>query len=207
MEPVSWTACVTSMVAVAVWELDVTHMGQTMISRPSIVGTLLGLICHRLAAGANLGICLELFSVDDLPMGANLPLNATVAVAAALLMSCNPRPLSLELALPLGLGAGWAHRCLEIFLRQLRCKCCYEVEERISFGREPGFGRIMLATLAQQTGATLAVLLVFVLVLGPALSRPWLHAPHVLVIGLQFGLAFSGWLGLATLLYALRVTP
>jgi PTS system mannose-specific IIC component len=67
--------------------LDMTSVAQTMVSRPLVAGFVAGLIAGDPAAGLLMGVLLECFAIDMLPVGAarypDYGLGAVVAVAAA----------------------------------------------------------------------------------------------------------------------------
>ena len=190
---------------VAILELDAVQVGQFMISRPLVLGPLLGLLFGAPRIGLALGLCCELLSLDDMPVGDRLPLNAAVAVAAALLLTRCPRPLPVAAALPAGLAAGWAHQRLETALRYRRQALCGEAESRLREGVTPAWGCLMGRALAEQAAATFAVLLVCICVAGPVLGGLCSRAPHGVLAGLDMGWKLSPWLGLGVALYALRV--
>ena len=63
--------------------VDATSVAQTMISRPFVAATLMGVIAGRPEEGAILGAMLELFALVILPVGAaRYPESGTAAVAA-----------------------------------------------------------------------------------------------------------------------------
>lgn len=202
-----WLAPVAGAALVAFLELDVVQVGQFMISRPLVLGPLLGLLFGAPRVGLALGLCCELLSLDDMPVGDRLPLNAAVAVAAALLLTRCPRPLPAAVALPVGLAAGWAHQRLETALRYRRQALCGTAERLIQDGGAPPWGRLLGRALAEQAAVTFAVLLVCVCVAGPVLSGLWFRAPHGILAGLDMGWKLAPWLGLGVALYALRVRP
>lgn len=64
--------------------LDATAVAQTMVSRPFIAATLVGVLAGRPDEGAILGAILELFALVILPVGAaRYPESGTAAVAAS----------------------------------------------------------------------------------------------------------------------------
>jgi len=203
--PASWLSSVAGAAFVSAVELDGVQVGQFMLSRPLVLGPLLGLLFGVPETGLALGLCGELLSLDDLPLGGNLPLNVTVAVSAALLLTCGPRPVPPELALPAGLLAGWAHRCLETSLRHRRREYSSLAESRVRQGARPPWGRLIAGALAEQAAGTFAVLLVCVFVAGPALRGLWPYAPRVVVVALAWAWWLAPWLGLGSAAYALRV--
>ena len=72
---------------VAFLELDTTYVGQLLISRPFIVGAILGALTGDLFLGLQVGIFTELIYVDYLPIGGVVPPSGAITVAVAVLMS------------------------------------------------------------------------------------------------------------------------
>src|SRR5687767_7065577 len=63
--------------------IDATAVAQTMLSRPFIAGTLVGLLAGRPEEGVILGAILELYALVILPVGAaKYPESSTAAVVA-----------------------------------------------------------------------------------------------------------------------------
>ena len=200
-----WLAPVAGAALVSLLELDAVQVGQFMLSRPIVLGSLLGLLFGAPQVGVALGLCCELLSLDDMPVGDRLPLNATVAVAAALLLTRSPRPLPPAVALPAGLAAGWAHQRIETALRYRRQALCGTAERLVQDGGMPSWRRLLGQALAEQAAATFALLLACVCVAGPVLSGFWWRVPHGALAGLDLGWRLAPWLGLGVALYALRV--
>jgi mannose/fructose/N-acetylgalactosamine-specific phosphotransferase system component IIC len=199
--PTHWLAAA----AVSVVELDAVSIGQFMISRPLVVGPALGLALGRADTGLLVGSLVELFGLDELPVGGNLPINGTVAAASCLLLALGPAGLPLALALPAGLFSGWAHGRGESFLRQERAKLCHTAEESLVRGRLPRFGIFSVRSLASQACWTALLFAGAVGLLGPALGWFWPRLPRTLKAGLDFGLLACPSLAAAGLLSALWV--
>ena len=200
-----WLAPVGGAALVALLELDAVQVGQFMVSRPLVLGPLLGLLFGAPGTGLVLGLCCEFLSLDDVPVGDRLPLNAAVAVAAALLLTRSPRPLPVAAALPVGLAAGWAHQKIETALRYRRQALCRIAERSVQDGGTPPWGRLFGRALGEQAVATFSVLLVAICVAGPFLGGLWWRVPHGVLAGLDLGWRLAPWLGLGVALYALRV--
>ncbi|MBI5241374.1 MAG: PTS sugar transporter subunit IIC [Elusimicrobia bacterium] len=200
-----WAEPIAGAALVAVLELDAVQVGQFMFSRPLVLGPLLGLLFGAPQIGLALGLCCEFLSLDDVPVGARLPLNAAVAVGAALLLTCSPRPLPVPAALPVGLAAGWLHARVEAVLRGRRQTLCGEAESRLRGGGAPPWGRLLGQALSEQAAATFAVLLACLLLAGPALNALWFLVPRSLAAGLDLGWRLAPWLGLGMALHALRM--
>jgi len=203
----TWLAPVSVAAVVAVVELDAVQVGQVMISRPVVLGPLLGLLCGQPQNGIILGLVCELFSQDDLPVGGRLPLNATIAVSAAFLLSWGSRAVPPEAALPAGLATGWLHQHLEARLRLRRRALSGCAETGILRGAMPPLGRMITKALAEQAAGNLAIMLGVVFLIGPTLHWLWPYAPRSVAEGLRFAWDAAPWLGLAVLLHTLRAAP
>lgn len=199
--PMHWLAAA----AVSIVELDAVSVGQFMISRPLVVGPALGLALGRADTGLLVGSLVELFGLDELPVGGNLPLNGTVAAASCLLLALGPARLPLALALPAGLFLGWGHGRGESFLRQERAKLCHAAEESLGSGRLPRFGALSARSLASQACWSVLLFAGALGLLGPALGWFWARLPQTLKAGLDFGLLACPSLAAAGLLSALWV--
>lgn len=186
-----------------VLELDATAAGQLMLSRPLVMGPLLGLALDRGALGLAMGAVLEGLLAQDLPVGSHMPLNATVALGVALLAACLPVPLAPAAALPLGLLAGDLHARGEAWLRQGRRGVCRSAEERLSGSGSVSWARLIMPTLASQAAWTASVAALALLGLAPAAGWAWAHAPECVRAGLEFGWRVAPWLAMAGLFKAL----
>jgi mannose/fructose/N-acetylgalactosamine-specific phosphotransferase system component IIC len=83
-EPLAlWGALAAAAAVLAAVELDASHAGQLMISRPLVLGPLIGLAFGQPGLGLGLGALYELFGLEEIPVGGHVPLNATVAAGAA----------------------------------------------------------------------------------------------------------------------------
>ena len=84
--------------------LDLISIGQFMIARPIVAGTVAGIIVGDPVAGGLVGMVLELFALDVLPTGAvRYPDYGIGAVAGAVVAADAPRLLGLGLAVSVGL--------------------------------------------------------------------------------------------------------
>lgn len=100
--------------------LDLVSVGQTMIARPLVAATVAGMILGDPMAGAAVGVVLELFALDLLPVGAaRYPDYGPAAVAAAAVAAGAPGALALGLAVALGLGVAYLGEWSIHWLRRL----------------------------------------------------------------------------------------
>jgi len=87
--------------------LDLVSLGQVMIGRPLVAGTVAGLLAGDAAAGAIVGVTLELFALDLLPVGgARYPDYGPAAVAGVATAAGVPGVLGLGPAIAVALVVG-----------------------------------------------------------------------------------------------------
>lgn len=196
-------ALILAAVVVSVMELD-RHAGGLVISRPLVIGPLLGYCFGQLEVGVAIGVLIELMSLESIPLGAALTPNATISAGAALLLSLGGDPVPLSFALPFGLLVGWAFLFVETRILQRRAVLAREADRSLERGEEPLYGQYALAGLGMQLAATGTCLLLVVLVARPLLFSAWDFTPMFVQKGLTFALAMAPILGLATLADALR---
>jgi len=88
--------------------LDLVTLGQVMVGRPLVAGTVAGLLAGDPAAGAMVGMTLELFALDLLPVGgARYPDYGPAAVAGAVTAAGVPGVLGLGPAIAVALVVGY----------------------------------------------------------------------------------------------------
>ncbi len=184
-------------------ELD-RHAGAFMLSRPLVIGPVMGLAFGQIEIGAAIGVLMELLSLESVPLGASLAPNATVAVSTALLLSLGAKPVPISFSLPLGLAAGWLFRSVETRIGSNRARLAREADKCLESGREPAYGQLVLAGLTAQALVTAACLLLVVLALRPALFWAWPYTPVLVQKGLTFAFAVLPILALATMINSLR---
>lgn len=185
---------------VAALELDAVLVGQWMLSRPILVGPLVGWACGSPAMGAAVGAMIELFSLEDLPVGCVIPLNGTVAAAGAVILLAGPHALPAALALPAGLALGVGHRALESRVRTWRSSLTTELLDALSRGEDPPWRGVLFKSLGVQWAMTALVLYIGTALGAPALDRLWDLAPAFGREGLTTAFGWVPLLGLAVLL-------
>lgn len=183
--------------AVAALELDQVLFAQTSLSRPLVVGTLLGAAAGRSGAGFVTGACFEYLSLADLPVGGNLTWSATIATAVAL--SVQAGGASMPFSFAAGLLAGWLHSRIESVERAKRVFVMDRIESAVRKDGAPCYGRAMTLSLTAHALWTFAFLVTFVSVSSYAGANLWTHAPSSVDAGLGFAATCAPWLGLSSL--------
>jgi mannose/fructose/N-acetylgalactosamine-specific phosphotransferase system component IIC len=197
------TASAAGAGAIALVELDAASVGPFLLSRPLVVGPLVGWLCGNVWAGAVLGGTFEALTLEEMPLGGCLDFSAPVAAGAAAWLSAGPAGLPSEAAFLAGLSAGWAHARLERLLRKIRGSRVGAVETRTAAGRAPSLGATLAEALAEQGAATFLVSFAALAALGPVLSRLWPALPEFLRAGARAAFLAAPWLGAGSLAAAL----
>jgi mannose/fructose/N-acetylgalactosamine-specific phosphotransferase system component IIC len=68
--------------------LDVSAVGQFMVSRPIVVGPLVGSFCGQPALGLEMGALIEIIWIGDLPVGAHLPIDIMMLAGISTAFAC-----------------------------------------------------------------------------------------------------------------------
>jgi mannose/fructose/N-acetylgalactosamine-specific phosphotransferase system component IIC len=149
-----WISIVAGIIS-----LDVTACWQVMISRPIIIGPVIGYLCGDFSHGIITGALLELIWINTLPLGASIPLDAAattvVATASAIFMErwwTGTEPAAIAIGLAYALPLGVIFKRLDIFIRRFSNNLVYYADEYAKEGR----------MLRIQSMVLLAIILIFV---------------------------------------------
>ncbi|MBI5201922.1 MAG: PTS sugar transporter subunit IIC [Elusimicrobia bacterium] len=189
---------------IAALELDNVHIGQWMLSRPILVGPVLGALCGVPWLGLAGGAVLELFCVDVLPVGNALPVNGTVAAASFVLLAAGPSAVPAAAAFPAALGLGSVFRRVENAVRSWRVLLAQRAFHAAEAGEKIKLGRVLFVGMFAHAAVTAVFLYATVAAAGPVLDAAWDWAPASARHGIDLAYCNAPWLGLAALLHALR---
>ncbi|MEK7384652.1 MAG: PTS sugar transporter subunit IIC [Elusimicrobiota bacterium] len=179
----------------AVLELDAASVGPMLLSRPFVVGPLVGAFFGNPLLGAGLGIAIELVTLEELPLGGCLGISAPVAAGVSVWLAAGPCALAAEAAFPAGLVVGWVHARMELFLRLRRAIHVRRAQECLVQGRPPQLGLELALALAAQVLATFIVFITAFLAAGPALKHLWPLLPEAFRAGARCAVIAAPWLG------------
>ena len=136
----------------AIISIDVRTIGGTMLSRPLIVGPLVGLIMGDVGTGFIVAVLVELLWIGLVPIGAYLPVESlpittvTVALATHLKDTAGNMPqmtliiFALMVAVPLGYIGRW----LETHIRNMNSNMSKKLIKKAGEGRFGGGDKIVL---------------------------------------------------------------
>ncbi len=138
--------------------LDLVSVGQTMISRPLVSGTVSGLILGDPAAGAAVGVILELFALDVMPVGAvGYPDYGVGTVAAAATAAHAPGVVGTGLAVCVGLAVAYIGEVGIRLVRNWNTNDVRRYRERLDGGDMGTITRIHLRGLSRDAMRSFAV--------------------------------------------------
>lgn len=178
----------------AALELDAALVAQTLVSRPLVVGILLGALSGAPQSGALLGASFELLSLVDLPVGGRLTWSAPVAAGAAALLAGQGSAVAVCLAG--GIAAGLIHSRFESFERGRRAATGDALAERAAVGGLI-LGLALGASLLAHAAMTFALSLAVVTLVSAFDQQWWPRAPEFIRSGAALAAAGAPLIGLS----------
>ncbi|NNN04513.1 MAG: hypothetical protein HKL90_01295 [Elusimicrobia bacterium] len=181
--------------AVAALELDEASIGTFLLSRPFVVGPLIGWARGDVWSGAALGAAFEALTLTELPLGGRLDLSASVAAGTAAWLACGVAGISIEAAFFAGLAAGWVQARVERRLRGTRGALARGAERALCDGQEPRLGARLAGALTVQAAATFAVCAASLAVGAAFLPPTWAALPEFARVGTRSAFFAAPWIG------------
>jgi PTS system N-acetylgalactosamine-specific IIC component/PTS system mannose-specific IIC component/fructoselysine and glucoselysine-specific PTS system IIC component len=131
--------------------LDVIAVAQVMISRPIVVGAVLGYAMGDVKSGLFIGAVIELVWISVIPVGFSVP--PDVAVSAVLascwyLTGAQKTGLTMMAAIMVSVPAGMLFKKLDIAHRQYNVTLARRIDSGLARGDEGVVGRITAAGVA-----------------------------------------------------------
>lgn len=188
---------------VALLELDAASVGPFLLSRPFVIGPLVGALRGDAWTGAALGVAFEALTLAELPLGGCLDLSAPVAAGTAAWLASGAGALAPEAAFASGLVAGWAHARLERVLRRSRGAHVRRAEAALAAGAPSRLGAELFGALTGQAAVTFAFSLAVLGVVGPLIARVWPAVPGLARAGARAAFLAAPWIGGGSLAAAL----
>lgn len=140
--PLLFKALLIALVA-GVLEWDIYGWGQTMISRPLVSGTIMGLILGDVKTGLFIGASIEMIYLGVIPVGAAVPPDATTAttIATALaILSGMDSKVATSLAIPVAIAA----QMLQMFIWTINSGLMHKADKYVEEGDLKGTDRLHL---------------------------------------------------------------
>lgn len=180
--------------ALAVLELDVALVAQTLISRPLVVGILLGSLSGAPGRGVLFGATFELLSLIDLPLGGCLTWSAPMAAGVASLLSGGGCAFPVSMAA--GIAAGILHSRLEAVERSRRAATGEALAGRAAEGG-PILGLALGRSLAAHAAMTFAVSFLTLALVESFERQWWPRVPGFIQGGASFAADNAPWIALS----------
>ncbi|OGS01330.1 MAG: hypothetical protein A3G41_02410 [Elusimicrobia bacterium RIFCSPLOWO2_12_FULL_59_9] len=189
---------------IALVDLDAMHAGQFMLARPIILGPVLGCLLGRLGDGIWMGILMELYCLETLPLGHIIPPNAAVAVGSTMMLLSAPHPLAAPLAFPAGLSLGHLFSRVEAAIRRRRNGWMRSLEQLIATGKRVPWRLWLAKSLGIHVLAVGVFLYVAAMTVNPSLDLLWQWAPSEIRLGFEKAFEWAPWVGGTSLIYVFR---
>jgi len=185
---------VAACAVLAVLELDAVLIAQTLVSRPLVVGAVLGTLTGSPQAGLLFGAVFELLGLVDLPVGGCLTWSAPVAAGTATVLASGGTTSALCFAG--GVAAGVLHARLEALERRRRAATADALVARAKAGG-PALGRALGVSIVCHAAMTFAAAGAVVALVGYADRRWWPAAPEFLRAGAALVSSSASWIALS----------
>lgn len=133
-------ALIVGLVA-GILEWDIYGWGHTMISRPLVVGLVMGLVLGNPAVGLFIGASIEMIYLGVIPVGAAVPPDATsaAAIATALaIISGIDQKVAVSLAIPVALAA----QLLQMFIWTINSGIMHRADKYVETADLKGTSRL-----------------------------------------------------------------
>ncbi len=190
---------------VALLELDTTYVGQILISRPLIVGTLLGALTGNLFLGLQVGIFIELIYIDYLPIGGTIPPSGAISASVAILMN-HFFAMDIYFAFFVGIVCGQIFVFVERSVREKRSSFLNKLEKAL-IGRKVPLNKVMFKSIAAEFLVVFIFLILSMIVIGPLFSFMHKDISEKIHVAFQFSYYIVPWVGLCALLFSFSTKP
>ncbi|MFH1378947.1 MAG: PTS sugar transporter subunit IIC [bacterium] len=123
----------------ALISLDVTVLGQWMISRPLVSGMIIGSVLGDPWSGFKVGVIIELLWIDVIPVGVSIPLNASIVavLASSWYILVNRYSMAaMILGICLAIQAGILFKKIDVSMRKLNVLMVHWIDACVIKGQE-----------------------------------------------------------------------
>ena len=190
---------------VAFLELDTTYVGQLLISRPFIVGAILGALTGDLFLGLQVGIFAELIYIDYLPIGGVVPPSGAITAATAILMN-HFFGMHIYFAFFVGIVCGQLFAFVEKHLRERRSKLLEKFESAlIDVKITPK--NVIIKSILTEFVVTFVFLILCMVVFGPLFDYLHNDISDKTHVAFKFAYYIVPWVGLCGLFLSFSKKP
>lgn len=136
--------------------MDVSAVGQFMISRPIVVGPLVGFFLGYPTLGLEMGALIEIIWIGDLPVGAHLPIDIMMLAGISTAFACElasqgqyPPEAVMTYAIGVCIPLAALSTEAEMFLRKVHVRWMHFGQKLLASGHTRSFGLLNLAVLLE----------------------------------------------------------
>lgn len=190
---------------IAFIELDTTYVGQFLISRPFIVGAILGALTGDLFLGLQVGIFTELIYIDYLPIGGVVPPSGAITASIAILMN-HFFGMNIYFAFFVGIVCGQLFSFVEKYLRVKRSKFLEKFESQLIDLKITPKNAIIKSILTEFC-VIFVFLIVCIVVFGPLFDFLHNDIPEKMHVAFKFAYYILPWVGLCGLFLSFSKKP
>ncbi|MFA5161999.1 MAG: PTS sugar transporter subunit IIC [Elusimicrobiales bacterium] len=187
--------------AAAALELDSVQAGQFLFSRPSVAGAIFGIMGGDFLSGVQLGLCMELLTIDQVPVGGYVPPSGVVGAACAFALH-RWAGFDSGYSFLLGFILAKLYPFVEIKMRQERSSWNARLESATETDASAAGGWVAKA-LAQQAALVFVFVFSGICLAVCAGGAAWLAMPAKIKPAFMTAYRVAPWLGLAALTAAL----
>jgi len=137
-----FTALLVGLVA-GILEWDIYGWGHTQISRPLVVGPIIGLVLGDLQMGLLIGASIEFIYLGVIPVGAAIPPDATTATSIATALGILSG-IDTEVAVTLAIPVATAAQLLQIFIWTINAGLMHKADRLVEQGNIKGITKLQL---------------------------------------------------------------
>ncbi|MGB9780845.1 PTS mannose/fructose/sorbose/N-acetylgalactosamine transporter subunit IIC [Caldanaerobacter sp.] len=134
------TALLVALVA-GILEWDIYGWGHTMISRPLVAGTVMGLVLGDVKTGLFIGASIEMIYLGVIPVGAAIPPDATSATAIATALAILSG-LDSKVAVPLAIPVAMVAQMLQMLIWTINSGLMHKADQYAVKGDLKGTDRL-----------------------------------------------------------------
>jgi mannose/fructose/N-acetylgalactosamine-specific phosphotransferase system component IIC len=190
---------------VALLELDTTYIGQILISRPVIVGAVLGSLTGNFFLGLHLGIFTELIYLDFIPIGGVVPPSGAISTGTSVLMAYF-FGMDIHFAFFVGIVSGIFFSFIERRIRRYRSEVLRRQESKIIDGALSPL-TLIVESLILQYLCVFTFMIVILTMVGPLFTAFNQSIPEKLNIAFKFSYFIVPWVGLSILFISFSTKP
>lgn len=191
--------------ALALLELDTTYFGQFLLSRPVVVGSVIGFLTGDFFLGLQLGIFTELIYLDFIPIGGIVPPSGAISAGVGTIMA-HFFNMDIYFAFFVGIVSGILFSFVEKKVRRYRSSILPKIARLLIDGKTTP-GMVMFQSIVFQYLTVFTFLILTITIIGPLFAFISHDIPEKLHIAFKFSYFVVPWVGLSVLFISFSTKP